>query len=38
MTYQAAMQILDKVREGAPFPDHIVTLALFVTGDIYFLP
>lgn len=38
MTYQAAMQILDKVREGAPYPDHIVTQALFLTGDIEFLP
>ena len=38
MTYQAAIQILDKVREGAPYPDHIVTKALWITGDIDFLP
>lgn len=38
MTHQTAMQILDRVREGVPYPDHIVTQALFLTGDIDFLP
>jgi hypothetical protein len=38
MTYKKAMQILDQVREGVPYPDVIVTQALFLTGDIEFLP
>ncbi len=37
MTHQKAMQILDQVREGVPYPDHIVTQALVLTGDIEFL-
>ncbi len=38
MTHQKATQILDQVREGVPYPEHIVTKALWVTGDIEFLP
>lgn len=38
MTRQQAMQILGQVREGVPYPGHIVTQALFLTGDIEFLP
>jgi hypothetical protein len=38
MTHKKAMQILDRVREGVHYPDHIVTKALFMTGDIEFLP
>jgi hypothetical protein len=38
MTHKKAMQILDQVREGVHYPDHIVNQALFMTGDIEFLP
>jgi hypothetical protein len=38
MTHHQAMRILDKVREGVPYPDHIVMQALYLTGDIEFLP
>jgi hypothetical protein len=38
MTHKKAMQILDRVREGVHYPDHIVNQALFMTGDIEFLP
>lgn len=34
MTYKQAMKILDRVREGQPFPDHIVDRALQLTGDL----
>ena len=34
MTYKQAMKILDRVREGQPFPDHIVDRALKLTGDL----
>ena len=34
MTYKQAMEILDKVREGQPFPDHIINKALQLTGDL----
>lgn len=31
MTYYQAMQILDKVREGVPYPLHIIEQALRLT-------
>jgi len=34
MTHQRAMQILDHVREGRAYPEHIITHALKLTGDI----
>jgi len=34
MTYKKAMEILDKVREGQPYPHHIIERALKLTGDI----
>jgi hypothetical protein len=34
MTYEMAMRILDKVREGIPYPESIITKALEMTGDI----
>jgi hypothetical protein len=34
MSYYQAMQILDKVREGVPYPAHIIDQALRLTGDL----
>lgn len=34
MNYFEAMKILDQVREGQPYPEHIITQALKLTGDI----
>jgi hypothetical protein len=34
MTHKEAMRILDKVRDGVPYPEKIVTMALELTGDI----
>ncbi len=34
MTHHQAMKILDQVREGQPYPEHIITQALKLTGDI----
>ena len=34
MTYEMAMKILDRVREGIPYPESIITKALEMTGDI----
>jgi hypothetical protein len=34
MTYEMAMKILDKVREGIPYPESIITKALEMTGDL----
>lgn len=34
MTYQKAMQILDKVREGVHYPAWVINKALELTGDI----
>lgn len=34
MNYFQAMQILNQVREGQPYPEHIITQALKLTGDI----
>lgn len=34
MTYEAAMKILDRVREGQQYPEHVITIALKLTGDL----
>ena len=34
MSHYQAMQILDKVREGVPYPQHIIDQALRLTGDL----
>ena len=34
MSHYQAMQILDKVREGVPYPLHIINQALQLTGDL----
>lgn len=34
MSHRQAMQILDKVREGVPYPQHIIDEALRLTGDL----
>jgi hypothetical protein len=34
MTHHQAMKILDQVREGRAYPEHIITHALKLTGDI----
>lgn len=34
MTHKEAMRILDKVRDGVPYPEKIITMALEMTGDL----
>jgi hypothetical protein len=34
MTHAEAMRILDKVRDGVPYPEKIILMALELTGDI----
>lgn len=34
MTYADAMRILDKVRDGVPYPIKIIRMALELTGDL----
>jgi hypothetical protein len=34
MTYAEAMKILDKVRDGVPYPVKIIRMALELTGDL----
>ena len=34
MNHFTAMQILDKAREGKPYPTRIINQALELTGDI----
>jgi hypothetical protein len=34
MNYFEAMRLLDKVREGIPFPIHLINQALELTGDL----
>lgn len=34
MTYEMAVKILDRVREGIYYPERIVTQALILTGDL----
>ena len=34
MNYFDAMKLLDKVREGIPYPLHLINKALELTGDL----
>lgn len=34
MTYEMAMRILDKVKDGVPYPEKIINIALELTGDL----
>jgi hypothetical protein len=34
MTYADAMRILDKVKDGVPYPEKIILMALELTGDL----
>ena len=34
MTYAEAMRILDKVKDGVPYPEKIIKMALELTGDL----
>jgi hypothetical protein len=34
MNYFEAMILLDKVKEGVPFPLHLINQALELTGDL----
>jgi|TARA_R110000868_G_scaffold230483_1_gene483642 hypothetical protein len=34
LTYAEAMKILDKVRDGVPYPVKIIRMALELTGDL----
>ena len=34
MSHHDAMKLLDKVKEGVPFPIHLINKALELTGDL----
>jgi hypothetical protein len=34
MSHADAMKLLDKVREGVPYPIHLINKALELTGDL----
>jgi hypothetical protein len=34
MSHHQAMILLDKVKEGVPFPLHLINKALELTGDL----
>jgi hypothetical protein len=34
MNYFEAMRLLDRVKEGVPFPIHLINKALELTGDL----
>lgn len=34
MTHMMAMKILDKVKDGVPYPEKIINMALEITGDL----
>jgi hypothetical protein len=34
MTHELAMKILDKVKDGTPYPQTIIQRALMMTGDM----
>jgi len=34
MTHREAMRILDKVKDGVPYPIKIIRMALELTGDL----
>ena len=33
LSYKEAMRILDKVKDGVPYPEKIILMALELTGD-----
>jgi hypothetical protein len=35
MSHSDAHKILDRVREGVAYPEHVITMALKLTGDIH---
>lgn len=34
MTHSDAMRLLDKVKDGVPYPEKIIKMALELTGDL----
>jgi hypothetical protein len=34
MSHHDAMKLLDKVKDGVPFPLHLINQALELTGDL----
>ena len=34
MNYYQAMRLLDKVKEGVPYPVRLINIALELTGDL----
>jgi hypothetical protein len=34
MTHADAMKFLDKVKDGVPYPEKIINMALELTGDL----
>jgi len=34
LTHAEAMKILDKVKDGVPYPEKIIRMALELTGDL----
>jgi hypothetical protein len=34
MSHADAHKILDRVREGQQYPEHVITMALRLTGDL----
>jgi hypothetical protein len=34
MNYFEAMRLLDRLKEGVPFPIHLINKALELTGDL----
>lgn len=34
MSHADAKKILDRVREGQHYPEHVITMALKLTGDL----
>lgn len=34
LTHEMAMKILDKLKDGTPYPETIVNKALMMTGDL----
>jgi hypothetical protein len=35
MSHKDAHKILDRLREGVAYPEHVITQALRLTGDIF---
>ena len=34
MSHHDALKLLDKVKEGVPYPLHLINMALELTGDL----